>query len=283
MPVVRINNPTVARFERRWLDYCDVLERGTDPAVGLSEPRPPDERESVARILGSGFESLGLPTTGVPDRVQQADRALDDIWKKDGEAWPRRLQPFLKMIEPSRSFGELIAAGCQPDALAIHFHEAARREDLTKQEIHVRTELDILDKLSSEWVQLGAHYADRSRQLDEYLWAHRLRVPYENPIGATLDLLRAEVEDVVSDRQDDMRRVRRQIDRRRQPFLGHAHVRLSRQIHEVTGHYYDDQVASVLNALGGDETVTPEALKSKRWRWEKRLRRTDVPQNPDAR
>jgi len=48
---LRVPNSDERRFQRRWTDYCLVLEWGTDPTVGQLEPRPPDGRADVLAVL----------------------------------------------------------------------------------------------------------------------------------------------------------------------------------------------------------------------------------------
>lgn len=260
---MRVPTRVETRFERRWSDYRDVLEHGTNPEVGTSKPAPPDVRTKIWALRGRHMAELAT----------SADKVLDDVWHEDSGRWQRRLnKAFLAKLGTvaSRSFARLVESGCQPDTLAFHFYRCSRPEDLVAQEATVRSRVTELDQLLLRLRQALKDFSERRKALDEYLLSHRLRVTEDEPGGASLNILRLDMELELDDQQDELRRLHRQIDGRRQPIVGHAQVRLSRQIHEVTGKYHDRSVASVLTALG-TETVTADALKRRRARWAQRL------------
>jgi hypothetical protein len=77
----------------------------------------------------------------------------------------------------------------------------------------------------------------------------------------------------------DNAHMRRQLDGRREPLLGHAEVRLTKRVREVTGRYSYRLVASVLDDLRtakGLEGRDADALKKRVQRWQKRLSGKDA-------
>jgi hypothetical protein len=73
---LRVPGAAERRFQRRWLDYCLLFERGTDPTVGQAEPGPPDRREEVLAIL-----SKANPVANATPEVVGGDKtvAVDPI------------------------------------------------------------------------------------------------------------------------------------------------------------------------------------------------------------
>jgi hypothetical protein len=250
------------RFERRWSDYLEVCERGTPEAVGLTEPRLPDLRQDVIDVFASD--------TG--GGWQAADLLLDKVWEADSLHWPQRLLRFLSPL-PQRAqtaFAALVKAGYQPDQLAFQFCEAAKAEEYAADEERLIPELDALDKLGAQAVAAVTALTNRRRQFDEYLIARRLRVIEGEPGSAALKILQMDLEDMVAEQNADSRQLRRQLDRRRETLLGHAEVRLSRRVHEVTGEYHDKEVEEILEELRanlGQPVRAPGALKKRRKRW----------------
>src|SRR4051794_24482021 len=77
--VMIVTEKSERRFERRWVDYYQVLEEGTSRSVGRRAPPPPDRPKAVMAALG--------PST--PKRWEAADAELDAVWASDRPAWPR--------------------------------------------------------------------------------------------------------------------------------------------------------------------------------------------------
>jgi hypothetical protein len=262
---MRVKSKTEIRFERRWEDYCQVVQEGTPKVVGKTAPRPPDFRGSVMTALGKGDPNW-----------QAAHDVLDQVWAKDARHWRRRLEQFLEYLSGSvqSAFADLVEAGCQPDMLAFQFHEATQLRRYEKDRGHVRRELEELDKLGHQAVDAVTKFANRKKQFDTYLMSHRLAV-VEGELGdAELKMLVWDLEDLVARHVSDNARMRRQIDARRNPLLGHAEVRLSRRVHAATGAYRDGRVEQILEEIRqrmGYEGRAPGTLKKRRQRWTRQL------------
>lgn len=263
---MRAKGRAASRFEHRWDDYSYVLRSGTSPKVGRFDPRLPDRREEVLKALGSRDSGT----------VALAERILDEVWAADAVAWRRRLQPFLDRLSPraSRAFAKLVTAGCQPDMLALRFHEAASLKESRKASERIHRDIAELRRLAREAVQGLTRFVNRRSEFDRYLEEQRLRVCEGEPGGAELVILKVDLEDVVERQLADLEGLRRQLDGRRQPLTGHPEVQLSCEIRSVTGQYHDSDVECVLNelleALGG-RPRGPGALKRRRARWLDRL------------
>ncbi len=259
MPIT-VRSQKDARFERRWLDYCEVLQAGTPSSVGRLHPKPPDQRESVERLLRVG-------------KIASADKALDDVWDRDAGYWQKRLKvPFLGALtlQASRAFGRLVTKGCQPDLFAQRFWEAAQTKRMSDAQRHITRELDELDKCAEHALGALSALTSRRKQFDDYLWENRFRVPEDEPPTAELVTLMDDFRDFVKRQRVDTSSLRRQIDGRRQPLTGHAQVRLSIMVQVVTGSFNDKDVECVLNELlfeNGDAELAEGTLKRKRARW----------------
>lgn len=254
------------RFERRWCDYCAVLEGGTPREVGVDEPRPPDLRKAVVTAFDSGSEN----------RWDVADEVLDQAWNDDARSWPCRLSLFLTPLSrrAHTAFAALVKAGYQPDQLAFQFFEATKVAEYADDEQRVRADLDTLDRLGAQAVASVKALTNRWSQFDEYLLAHRLRVPEGEPGDAELKILLMDLEDLVARHNSDTQHLRRQLDRRRETLLGHAEVRLSRRVREASGAYHDKEVEEVLEELRarrGQSGRGAGALKKRRKRWREAL------------
>src|SRR5215510_2778946 len=119
----------LARFERRWEDYCWVLEQGTEPDIGTNDPKLLDARAEVTAILGPPPQDPFTSQRVSIDALIVADERLSSVWQRDLPCWPWRLRPFLQRLsKPSvEAFHQLVNEGCQPDALAYQFHIAGER------------------------------------------------------------------------------------------------------------------------------------------------------------
>ena len=268
---LRVKSAAETRFCRRWWDYCDVLERGTDHRIGIRNPAPPDRRADVQTLLPRG------DADATADAIAAADAILEEVWKLD--PWQRRLSRFLNRLDRldialAKSFRALVVAGCQPDTLAFDFHQAASRKEASGHQKHLRDELDVLDKLAADARQALARYRNRRREFDQDLAGNRLQVLYEEPGGANLNVLCLDVDDEFARQEKDLLRLRQQIDGRREPLLGHARVRLSLRICQITGKYHDGAVAAILSGLSGVDEKR-DALKQRRSRWARHLNGPD--------
>ena len=208
-------------------------------------------------------------------QLDAAGALLETAWKKDALRWPRRLKPFLASLSSvgRRAFRDLVEKGCQPDALALSFHDAANSETKGRQQHHyVRDELAELELLGSAARMSLAAFKNRRHQLDEYFVRERLRV-VEPEMGVLADLC-AELDQVLVDQRDDLGRIRRQVDGRRQLFHGHPLFRLSARVHRSTKAYRDAKIEHVLADLReahGLKPLAPGTIKRRRSRWSKRL------------
>ena len=242
------------------MDYRQVLEAGTPTVVGTGDSRPPDLREAVEAAF----------TDGAPN-WQAADAVLDQAWVQDARLWRRRLALFLEGLSSlARSaFADLVEAGCQPDMLAFQFHEATRVTEYTRDHRRLRADLDQLDKLGRHALDALTKFANRRQQFDDYLLSRRSRAVEGEPGDAELRMLVVDLKDLVARHTEDNAHMRRQLDGRRQPLLGHAEVRLSRQVYEATGAYYDRKVERILDDIRhrmGHKGRVGGALKKRRQR-----------------
>ncbi len=280
---IRVKSRAATRFERRWWDYCWVLDHGTHPSVGATKPPPPDLRAKVQQIFAADSR----------DSIEKADIELNQVWERDDGIWQRRLgEPFLRQLSPkaSRDFGRLVKAGCQPDRLAHRFHQAAQVSDAKDDQEQIRKDLAELESLTTAAKAAIRSLLARRTQFDEFLAEREYRVlaerdyrvlderedggPVERRDRTELGAIEADFARVAGDQLDDVQRLKEQIDGRRQPLLGHAQVRLSMHIHQVTGGYQDRVVTFVLGELlkkAGTPERGSEWLKKKRARWKDRL------------
>lgn len=256
---ITVREHAASRFDRRWQDYFQVMNEGTSPLVGRAEPKPPDERQAIEAVLADG-------TAG-------ADAILDKVWTNDATAWPQRLRkPFLDGLSRRAhdAFATLVKKGCQPDMLALQFHEATQAEEYEEDRVRMRNDLDEIETLSAQAVATVGALATRRQQFDEYLAKRKLRVSNGEPGDAELQILKLDLEELVEQHRADDRRLRQQIDGRRESLLGHAEVRLSRQVHEATGGFHDRDVEDVLGELRerlGLADRSHGSLKRRRARW----------------
>ena len=294
-----VKSSAAVRFDQRWDDYCCVLQNGTDPAVGLSEPRPEDVRDEVREVLGgperkqayeaaqerhrrremtavefeAATEAYYSPRVSAA-QLDAANALLETVWKEDLPRWPLRLESFLEVLskEGREIFADLVKRGCQPDRLALRFQEAADHERRgTEQHQHVRDELDELEQLGTAARRALAAFLKCRRRFDEYLVRERLR-SMADPEVERLAIVGEELEQVLASQRQDLRSVRRQTDGRRQLFLNHPSIRLSQQVHQSIGHYLDRKVAFVLSDLmeaRGQDPVGLDTLKKRRSQWKK--------------
>jgi hypothetical protein len=274
--VFRVKGRQQERFELRWSDYVQSLTGGTDQAVGHSQPRLGDRRDEMMRLFD------GAPADGATGEVDvavfaKANALLDEVWRGDAGLWQRRLAPFFGRLEPrsSRGFATLVVRGCQPDALAIALHHAADVQSLEADEARVRSDIRELQQLLDVGEQALQRLLDRKQQFDEYLESRRLRVLGDEPGSAELKILVWDFKDWATAERADLIRLRRQTDRRFNPFTGHALVRLSTRIRRITGQYHDREVAAILNALSKRvrprRTTSPANLRAYRARWNRLL------------
>jgi hypothetical protein len=254
-----VTAPRTTRFQRRFDDYCWTLEKGTSSSVGKPTPGLPDRRTEINRAFADGIE----PATA----------ALNKVWKEDALRWPRRLsKPFLDGFT-RRGFGAfeaLVKAGCQPDVLALHFYEATDVDESSKDQDQVRRDLDELDRLAAQAVESLQRLVTRQQQFDEYLISRHLRILAGEPGDADLKLLLADLQELIGHHQADSKSLRRQLDGRRQPLIGHAEVRLSLRVQAATGGYHDRDVEDVLDELRMRLKQPPRSrgtLKRRRIRW----------------
>ncbi|MDO8679151.1 MAG: hypothetical protein Q7R30_11395 [Acidobacteriota bacterium] len=258
---------TAIRFKRRWQDYLRVMEEGTSPLVGRAEPKPRDERKAIEAALADG-------TAG----VAEADTILDRVWTRDTTAWPKRLRkPFLDGFSRRAhdAFATLVKKGSQPDMLALQFHKATQTKEYEADHVRIRNDLDELEKLSAQAVATVGALAIRRRQFDEFLVKRQLRASYGEPGDAELQILKLDLEESVERHLADDRRLTQQNDGRRESLLGHAEVRLSRQVQEATGSYCDRDVEDVLGELRerlGLADRSHGSLKRRRARWNQQIR-----------
>ena len=319
---ITVQSLSAQQFQQRWDDYCQVLEDGTDSAIGRSEPRPDDVRDEVRDLRGLGTDSLrkavkkareehrqgqltevqleeALEAAYAPRvtavQLDEAGVLLETVWKKDERRWPRRLALFLaSLLDDGRgAFTDLVKKGCQPDMLALSFHNAAGNEarGLSQQRL-VRDELNQLEQLGADARSAFQAFVNRRRQLDEYFTKEGLRVAdpevsvladrydenhqvleRQEEVGALADLC-AELDQVLERQRDDLRRIRRQIDGRRQLFYRHPLIRLWTRVHRSTKFHNDskvDQVVANIRAARGLEPYGLGTLKKRRTRWYKGL------------
>ena len=299
---VTVRSSSAQRFQQRWDDYCQVLENGTDSAVGCSKPRPVDVRDEVRDLLGLGTASRRKAVRKARERHRQgelteaqleealeaasaphvtaaqldaAGALLDTAWRKDKLRWPRRLQSFLAplLADGRGAFADLVKQGCQPDMLALSFHEAVGSETRgLRQQHRVRDELDQLEQLGVDARSALKTFVNRRRQLDEYFTRENLRVA-DPEVSVLVDRYN-EVDQVLEHQQDDLGRIRRRIDGRRQLFYGHPLFRLWTRVHRSTKAHHDakiDQILANLRAARGLKPYALGTLKKRRGRWYKRL------------
>lgn len=246
-----------SRVRYRLNEYLHVLEHGTEKAVGVSTPRVQPH-----------------PTLGVHDAdVTDIGRMLDQVWAADDRHWPRRLErPFLARLSrhAQRQFSHLVKNGCQPDQLALRFHKAASVGSASRDQEKLLRELDQIETLAETSESAVSRLLSRQTQLDEFFIKTGYRSVEGEPGGATLKLIALDLQDWCAEQRADIARLRKQLDRRRQPFLGDAQVKLSRSVNAATGRYHDREVTSILGELladvGKPERGT-EWLKRKRSRW----------------
>jgi hypothetical protein len=234
-------------------------------AVVQSDPKLVDRRALVEKAW----------TTGKV-RVLAADAALDKIWKEDDANWRLRLTPFLSKLGvlESNAFARLVNKGCQPDRLAHIFHEAANPAKLIKAERRIHRDVAALRTLTKSAAAALVALSNRRRDFDNYLAKERIRITEDETGTAELNLLRLDFESFAKSHQAELERIRHQLDGRRQPLLGDAEVKLSRQIYEVTGSYHDKAASAILSSILERRTLpprTPDALKRKRARWSRML------------
>ncbi len=249
--------------EARWGDYQYALT----PELGASRraPAPDDRREEVAAALGVGG-TKGLTA---------ARNILDEIWAADQGRWQRRLSSFLKRLgaAQSRTFGELVAAGCQPDRLAERFTVVSQPNAVTRDQQRILEDIDALARLLAGAVSSLGDLVRRKEQFDQRLSRGHYRVFAGDEARTELHDLQDDLQDIAANEEADLRRLRRRLDGRRHQLLGDATVKLLRHLKVVTGSYHDRDVAAILNDLGADsDQTTAEALKKKRKRWTERLR-----------
>lgn len=245
------------RVARRWTDYLETLQDGTAKEVGERNPLPPNRTNEVLQVLQRG-------------QMAAADALLDEIWTQDAGAWTRRLAPFLRRLSPSgaMAFGRLVKSGCQPDALALRFWEAADpQSDAPPLLKTIRTEVKTLESVIDETLRALRAWRDRGAQLADLLSRNRLSVPEDEPGGAELKVTVHDLEQIAERQLADLERLRKQCDERRNPIVGHARVRLSLRVHEVTGRYNDAAIVTVIGDLAGDGTLDAAALRQQRARW----------------
>jgi hypothetical protein len=156
---LRVPNRAERRFQRRWLDYCLVLDRGTDPAIGQIEPRPPDRREEVLAVLAKTGQSE--PTTG----------ELDDESEQIAE---QPLLPFFDDKSPP------IADGCSEPSVGS---DQASRGELAESDF-----VDLLDsntvppQISFEWLSPVNIILSEIWRADEGAWQRRLGERFLGPL-----------------------------------------------------------------------------------------------------
>jgi len=305
-----VRSPLVVRFERRRDDYCHTIEHGTDPAVGCTKPPPSDllsdvfdvrrpvedilrgarawprvaanearerlERGEITRAqFEDALEAAWAPWRVTTAQLEAADALLDTAWARDAPRWPRRLKPFLAQLFASgrMAFETLVGKGCQPDVLALRFHDAVHSQTRgPEQQEHVRHELGELKRLGTDAREAMAAYVNRRRQLDKYFVREHLGMADDELI--VLDALREDVDDFLARQQEEFEYIRPQIDGRRQLFIRHPRMRLDRQIHEVTAGYHDattECILSDLRAACGLRQLAPDTHKRQRARWFERL------------
>jgi hypothetical protein len=262
---VKVRARAEAQFDRRWTDYVWILEEGTPTVVGTSDPRPPDLREAVQAAYADGNPNWDA-----------ANAVLDKAWAMDARNWKRRLEPFLQALStPAQAaFTVLVEAGYQADMLALQFHEATQADEYEEDHAHLQRELDELNKLGQQALEAVQRLAARKTQLDEYLMRRRLSVIDGEPGDAELKMLVADLADLVRDHAADNNRMRRQLDGRRNPLLGHAEVRLSLRVRAATGAYHDVSVERILEEIRqgmGYAVRAPGTLKKRRQRWLRRI------------
>jgi hypothetical protein len=254
---MKVESERILRFELRWFDYCSVLENGTNEAVGVQEPRPPDIRDRMREALtASQSEAATVHNADGPGELTvneclAGEAVLDEAWRADASKWKLRLSPFLSRIGPraTDSFSKVVAAGYQPDTLALDFDRVAKRDVLSNDEEFLRSEIDEISRLLRASVQTLEALANRKRQLDEWLWEKRLRYPEDVPGASQLEVQVLLFKDLAVGEQAELDRLRRHLHRRREPLLGSHLVRLSRRVHQVTGSYHDEELAAVVNEL----------------------------------
>lgn len=160
--------------------------------------------------------------------------------------------------------------------LAFQFHEATQVKQYDKDHAHLWAELEELDKLGRQAVEAVGKLASRRTQFDEYLMVRRLSVIEGEPGDAELKILALDLGDLVARHTADNKRLRRQLDARRNPLLGHAEVRLSIRVHASTSAYHDAKVEQILEELRegkGHATRAPGTLKKRRQRWTRQIGR----------
>jgi len=247
------------------------MHEGTSPLVGRAGPKPRDEREAIQAVLAENANDMA-----------GANAVLDKVWARDATAWPKRLhEPFLRgfSVRARNAFASLVKKGCQPDMLALQFHKATQAEEFANDRERIRDDLEEIEKLSAQAVATVHALAVRRRQLDEYLSERELRVLVGEPGDAELQMLKLDLDDLVERHRADDDRLKEQNDGRRESLLGHAEVRLSSQVREATGNFFDRDVESVLAELRerlGLADRGPGSLKSRRTRWSRQLRGREV-------
>src|SRR5262245_42399614 len=199
-----VRGPAELRFEQRWQDYWQVLDHGTPKSVGTNEPQPPDRRDAIIALLKGNS----------PRKWESANEALDGVWARDSKAWPRRLSPFLEDLTQlaQKAFADLVKAGCQPDTLALQFHEATQVVEYKKHHDRLLADIDELDRLAARAVHALRDLANGRLRFDQYLVRYRLRVVEGEPGDAELKILLWDLEDLAARHGADNRQLRRQLD-----------------------------------------------------------------------
>lgn len=255
------------RVERRCMDYFRTVEEGNPRDVGRSAPRPPDRRDEIRRIYERGAKEALLAV----------DRLLDKIWMEDDAHWRRRIEPFLRRLSApgSRAFAGLVKAGCQPDALAQNLWKAAGAGGrMSDRGAKTRADAGEVRELVEEALGAVQTWLHRRTRLDAFLRSERLLVSENEPGTAELKAAAIDLQEIGARHLEDLRQLQQQLDERRNPVIGHARVRVSQHVREVTGSYHDLAITLMLNDLleaRGYAPIAAGALRAQRHRRAERL------------